>query len=111
MFVDIDEIGIDKVAEHLNVEKPITKDKLVQLLEEEGLLLSLNSILDDYQEYLDDIKEPIYCEELDKEYGYGEFLKNMEFVTFYCGAFGADGRYVHIDDVAKELQDQKLLKG
>lgn len=21
----------------------------------------------------------------------------MEFVTFYCGAFGADGRYVHID--------------
>ena len=39
MFVDIDEIGIDKVAEYLNVEKPITKDKLVQLLEEEGLLL------------------------------------------------------------------------
>lgn len=35
----------------------------------------------------------------------------MEFVTFYYGAFGGDGRYVHIDDVAKELQDQKLLKG
>ena len=56
MFVNTDEIGIDMIAEHLNVEKPITKDKLVQLLEEEeGVLLSLNSILDDYQEYLDDI--------------------------------------------------------
>lgn len=69
MFVDTDEIGIDMIAEHLNVEKPITRDKLVQLLEEEGVLLSLNSIL------------------------------------------GGNGRYVHIDDVAKELQDQKLLKG
>ena len=111
MFVDTDEIAIDKIAEYLKVEKPITKDKLVQLLEEEGLLLSLNSILDDYQEYLDDIKEPIYCEELDKEYGYGEFLRNMEYLTFFYGAFGVDGRYVHIDHVAKELQDQKLLKG
>jgi len=26
MFVDTDEIGIDMIAEHLNVEKPITKD-------------------------------------------------------------------------------------
>ena len=103
MFVDIDVIGIDKVAEHLNVEKPITKDNCWKKKK-----VSLNSILDDYQEYLDDNKEPIYCEKLDKEYGYGEFLKNMEFITFYCGAFGGNGRYVHIDDVA---QDQKLLKG
>lgn len=35
----------------------------------------------------------------------------MEYLTFFYGAFGVDGRYVHIDAVAKELQDQKLLKG